>query len=287
MKPTPKSLILDLLSTLPSGEAGSMPVRALVDAGGAFGLAENSIRVALARLLERGRVRRDVRGRYRLGEGARAVSREIRGWRRLEEQRVAWSGAWVGAQTPGPRRGAAASRSAQALRILGFSELTAGLLVRPDNLQGGVSRVRERLHGLGLVEGAMVYKLSELDPHTDARARRLWDTSGLAAEHRAATDELEASQSAVGDAQGPEAMVETFLIGGRAIRQLVLDPLLPDSIAPPEPRGALLHRLIEYDAFGRGIWAAFLKRYGVTHQRTPADLRISDGDDKLAATMRG
>ena len=29
-----------------------------------------------------------------------------------------------------------------------------------------------------------------------------------------------------------ETMVETFLVGGRAIRQLVLDPLLPEAVAP-------------------------------------------------------
>ena len=36
MKPTAKSLVLDLLSTL---QRGTMPVRALVDAGALFGLA--------------------------------------------------------------------------------------------------------------------------------------------------------------------------------------------------------------------------------------------------------
>jgi phenylacetic acid degradation operon negative regulatory protein len=286
VQPSPKSLILDLLSTLPEREAGSIPVRALVEAGGLFGFRENSMRVALARLLERSRVRRDERGRYRLGEGARAVSLEVRSWRRLEADRVAWSGTWIGVRSQGARRRAPAARSAQALRFLGFRELATGLSIRPENLQGGVSAARERLLDLGLAEGAMVFSLSDLDPHTEARARRLWDASGLADAHRRASTELRASQSALEGSEESFAMVESFLVGGRAIRQLLLDPLLPDSIAPPHARMALLEELTEYDAFGRRTWAAFLNRHGVTHLRTPADLRISDGAERLAATNR-
>src|SRR5262249_42721908 len=48
VQPTAKSLILDLLSTI--GER-SMPVRALVAAADLFAIEENSLRVALARLL--------------------------------------------------------------------------------------------------------------------------------------------------------------------------------------------------------------------------------------------
>ena len=70
MGPTARSLILDLLSTLRRGAA---PVRALVAAAGLFGIGENSLRVALARLLAAGMVERDARGQYRLGPGARAA----------------------------------------------------------------------------------------------------------------------------------------------------------------------------------------------------------------------
>jgi len=44
--PTAKSLTIDLLSTL---RGGSMPVRALVASGALFGIAENNVRVTLAR----------------------------------------------------------------------------------------------------------------------------------------------------------------------------------------------------------------------------------------------
>ena len=51
-----------------------MPVRALVAAGRSFGIAENSIRVALTRLHAAGTVERDERGRYRLGARAEATA---------------------------------------------------------------------------------------------------------------------------------------------------------------------------------------------------------------------
>ena len=75
MRPTAKSLILDLLSTL---RRGSMPVRALVAAGSFFGIEENALRVALTRLLARGLVERDERGQYRAGSRAGALDRWIK-----------------------------------------------------------------------------------------------------------------------------------------------------------------------------------------------------------------
>ena len=71
MRPTARSFILDLLSTLRSG---SMPVAALVEAGGLFGIAENNVRVALTRMRSSGQVERDARGRYRLGAAAGPAS---------------------------------------------------------------------------------------------------------------------------------------------------------------------------------------------------------------------
>ena len=56
MHPTARSLILDLLSTL---RRGTMPVRALVEAGALLGIEENNIRVSLARLYASHRIERD------------------------------------------------------------------------------------------------------------------------------------------------------------------------------------------------------------------------------------
>ncbi len=70
MIPSPKSALLDLLQTT---RGRSLPVRALLEAGALFGLQENGMRVALARLVARGLVERDGPGRYRLAAGAQPI----------------------------------------------------------------------------------------------------------------------------------------------------------------------------------------------------------------------
>src|SRR5262249_21573268 len=90
-RPTPKSLTLDLLSSL---RGGSMPVPALVSAAALFGIEANALRVAIARLLAAGQIARDERGRYRLGAAAAPVDRRVLGWRRAEEAVERWRGGW-------------------------------------------------------------------------------------------------------------------------------------------------------------------------------------------------
>ncbi len=69
-------------------------------------------------------------------------------------------------------------------------------------------------------------------------------------------------------------MVETFRVGGQAIRQLVLDPLLPREMLDPEARSRLLAAMIEYDRFGRAFWAPFMRRHGVVSRRAKASLPV-------------
>jgi len=277
--PTARSLILDLLSTL---RRGSMPVRALVEAGASLGLAEGSVRVALTRLTAEGRVERDERGAYRLGETARAVSERLASWRRLEQRTRPWDGTWLAVVATRP--GAAGSRSAQrrhrrALRWLGFRELERGLAVRPDNLAGGVDSARIELARLGLVPGAVVCRLSALDPVSDARARSLWDAGGLVDGYRRLARVLEESAQRLPALSEEQARGESFRLGGEALRALVLDPLLPEPIVPARERAALLETMRRYDALGRACWAPFLARHGVHHRRAPADTHaLSRGD---------
>ena len=180
MIPAPKSLIIDLLSTLPRSRRGSMPVRALVASGRCFGIAENSVRVALTRLHAAGTVERDERGRYRLGERAEATRSEVASWKTRHEDVRNWNDrCWIGLITNGskPPSRRATLRRERALHLLGFRALEPHLHVRPDNLAGGVERARDRLHALdpSLQEGSPVVGLTRLDAGTEQRAIDLWD----------------------------------------------------------------------------------------------------------------
>jgi phenylacetic acid degradation operon negative regulatory protein len=268
-RPTPKSLTLDLLSSL---RGGSMPVSALVSAAGLFGIEENALRVAIARLLAAGQIARDERGRYRIGVAAAPIDRRVLGWRRAEESVQRWQGGWwlLHAGTLPPARAAGRRRRAQALRLLGFAALAPRLAVRPDNLRAGLAELHGELDLLGLEQGALLVRASELDPDTDARARLLWKGEELAQAYRRSLQALVASEARLARLPEEKAMAESFLLGGRVIRQLVLDPLLPEPLAPESERRALAQALRRYDRAGRRAWAGFLARHGAPHVATPA-----------------
>lgn len=271
--PTAKSVVLDLLSTLPKG---SMPVGTLVAAGALFGLAENAIRVTLTRLLASGLVERDERGQYRLGARAGAVSRQVASWKRIGERMRAWDGGWIAVHTGGLGRAdrAAGRRRERALTFLGLRELTPGLAIRPDNLAGGIEATRAQLHALGLDATAPVFVVHDFDDGTARRAAALWPATSLVQGWRTTRQDLERSERHLPQLPLERAMVESFLVGGRAIRQLVLDPLLPERIVPARERDLLLATLRRYDRLGRTVWATFLRGFGVPHLHAPADVRI-------------
>ncbi len=262
--PSPRSLILDLLSTQ-RGE--SMPVGALVAAGALFGVPENGLRVALTRLLSRGLVARDERGRYRLGPAAGALNQRVVSWRRLEERVRRWEGCWIGVALGGLARGRGSALAAaeRPLRLLGFQELVPGLALRPDNLKGGVAAVRDELLALGLDPQAVVCELGALDAANEAKARGLWDAAALRRSYARSCRELAASEARLGRLAEGAAMKESFQLGGRVIRALVQDPLLPEPLVPAEERRAVVAALRRYDRAGRRAWAAFLARHGAPH----------------------
>ena len=260
--PTARHLVLDLLSTLPRG---AMPVRALVAAGDLFGISENSVRVTLARLLADRLITRDDRGAYRLGPGAEAVSRQVASWRDLGARMRPWDGGWLAVHTAGLGRANRTQlrRRSRALSWLGFRELRPDLVVRPDNLAGGVDAVRTQLRALGLEPDALVLLVAGLDEATDERARRLWPVARLVAGQRSARLALERSERRLPALPESRAMVESFELGGNAIRQLALDPLLPEALLPGRERELLLETMLRYDRAGRACWARFLAGFGV------------------------
>ncbi len=271
--PSARSLVLDLLSTL---RRGAMPVRALVEAAALFGIAENSVRVALSRLSTAGLVESDERGRYRMGSAAAALRGRVASWRRLDERVVEWSGGWLAVMPAGGGTARAdRRRSERALRWMGFRELRRGLSVRPDNLAGGVDAARRELRELGLASGALVCELHALDEWSEARARSLWDVEGRAAAYRALRRDIEDSARRLRQMPESEAMVESFLRGGPVLRQLALDPRLPESIEPGAERRALIDTMRDYDALGRECWSRFLARHDVPHRAAPVDTRAA------------
>jgi phenylacetic acid degradation operon negative regulatory protein len=290
MQTTARSLILDLLSTL---RHGTMPVRALVEAGALLEIGENNIRVSLARLYASGRIERDERGRYRLGPAVAAISGQLRSWRDLTGRTQNWSGDWIAVHQAKLGRGPLRRRRERALRLFGFRELAAGFSVRPDNLRLDLSALRRELmlltgsNALGAPNPAeddadaslgRVFIARDFDPRSDLEARSLWDADRLAQDAHASTRRLRESAAQIDRLSKEAAMVETFLVGGTVLRQLVSHPLLPAEILDPQPLATLLAEMKQYDKLGRACWAPFLARHAVPHRALPLDSRRSSED---------
>ncbi len=248
------SLVVDLLSTVPA--AYSVSVGALVRAGALFGVGENSMRVSLARLRARGSVESGGRGLYRLSRSALPVNREVRSWASVGTRLGPWDGRWIGVETSTlarrDRRGA--RKSDRALRLLGFEALTPTLFVRPDNWVEGVEGCRKRLTRLGFEPSPIAFRLDHLDDETLARARALWDVTALEAGYRATRERLTAAAIRLPTLSAEAAMTESFRIGGEAVRQIVLDPLLPDAIVDTDARHAMIEAMRAYDVLGKNAW---------------------------------
>src|SRR5258705_236266 len=86
------------------------------------------------------------------------------------------------------------------------------------------------------------YRL-RLDAAGDAGARGLWDVAGLRARYRRERGALAASEARLARRSESAAMVESFRLGGRVIRELVRDPLLPEPLLPAAERRALVAAL--------------------------------------------
>jgi phenylacetic acid degradation operon negative regulatory protein len=278
----PKGVILDLLSAAP---AGRFEVRELARAAKLFGIGENNLRVALTRLRAAGMVEATARGCYRLGPSARAVNEQVASWKQAEQRVREWDGAWIGVHAGGlpSKERRVVRRRKRALDLLGLRELRGGLFVRPDNLAGGLSSVRERLFVLGLDGAAPVFRISELQASAEERARGLWKAQALVQRYRELRTQLRDRGVALGKLALDDAAREAFVLGGAAIRQIVLDPLLPEPIVDRAQRRAFIDEAIRFCARGDAVWARFLGT-----SRSPADLHGIDrsGAIATAATAR-
>lgn len=260
MRVSAKHVIVELLSAGPIF-GDNMPVRELVRAAQAFGIAENSVRVAIVRLRADGIVESTERGHYLLGPAARPVDERVKRWRNAEDQMCPWDGSWIGAFTadlPRTDRPALRKRS-RALRFLGFRDLRPGFHVRPNNLAGSLEDLRARLVRLGLEPTASVFRLTDLSKADDTLARDLWDVKSMRAVYADVIDQLDTMTANFGKMPVEEAVRESFLVGREAIRWIVLDPLLPEPLVPASERHALIESMRRFDAGARVVWRKYLE----------------------------
>jgi phenylacetic acid degradation operon negative regulatory protein len=257
---TARELVIDFLSNRYPRE---MSVQEIAGVGIALGFTEQSLRMALTRLVEQSVSANIGRGRYRLSPSGEAMRNEVRKWRHLDDLAKPWSGAWIGvfdASVPRSDR-AALRRHERAMRLRGFRELQSGLWIRPANLRDSVAELREHLRALGLHPAALVVGLQDLDDDAGAKATSLWDTAAMLATYRALADELLASKSKLERLPLDRAAAESMVLGRDVIRHINLDPVLPEELMPQRALTNLIRVMCDYDQNARQIWRRFMRAH--------------------------
>jgi phenylacetic acid degradation operon negative regulatory protein len=251
--PTPRGLLLRLFLV---ARDEPFAAREAVVACAIFGIRENAARVTLARLVASGMIEPAGRGAYRLAARAAGFANEVATWRDAERRLRRWSGQYLAVHCGGLGRSdrSALRRRDRALRLFGLRELEPGLFLRPDNLEGGVEAARGRLASLGLDAGASVFMASGFDANREQQARGLWDGKALSLGYGKTRVQLERWLENASTLETDVAARQSFLLGDRAIRQLVFDPLLPEPLVDTEARREFIGTLRRFDAAGRAIW---------------------------------
>lgn len=258
MKINARHLILDLLLAT---RGQPLAAREAIAACRIFEISENSVRVALVRLSADGLIVAAGRGSYRLGPAANELAGDVATWRSAEQRVRPWSGHYVVAYTGNLGRSdrTALRRRERALGMLGFRELEKDLHVRPDNLESDLDVMRQRLHVLGLEDEALLFVGTSWNASQQTRLQALWDGRKLDQQYIQLRQEL-LDWLACADQLEPEvAARECFLLGGKAIRAVVFDPLLPEPFVDSKARQAFVDTVRKFDQVGHGIWAQIYK----------------------------
>ena len=213
---TARSLALSaLLGTHPP----QLPARALVALGGLFGVAEGTMRTALSRMVDAGEVTWDD-GVYVLGDRMlRRQASQDSGRRPALEP---WDGSWWFAIVQAERRPVSERRAFRTrMRDARMGELRPEVWLRPANIDGP-----EPDSGVLVVRGSIEAR----DPLN--LVRRCWDLDQLASTSRTLAAVIDDAQRWI-VADGPAALVDTFLVSVAAVRFLLAEPRLPAALVGP------------------------------------------------------
>lgn len=239
-----------------------LSVRELLAACALFNLPENAVRVALARAVAAGLLMTPRRGCYALGPQARPLAQEVSRWRHTRALMSEWTGQWIAVHVGATGRSDRAALRARerGFGLLGLAEFERGLHLRPDNLVGGTTALRARLHALlpAGTEAGTLFVLGELAPADEQRARSLWDSAALDATYRDTAARLDAWLVSAHALPLDRAAREVFEMGHGAIRQLMYDPLLPAPLVDASARARFMEAVARYDDAGKAIWHRFL-----------------------------
>jgi phenylacetic acid degradation operon negative regulatory protein len=203
----------------------------------------------------------DERGSYRMGPKAKPLGAHVESWRKGEARMRPWKAGWVGVALGSAPDRATRRASLRALTRLGMGEGRPGLWLRPDNLAEPFGATCDRLSALGLEADAEPLRCTELSARLERHlCTEGWPLRELTRGYERALSDLQRSQAQLDRMPREAALVQTFLVGGAAIRVLATDPLLPEKILPSTARAELTACMQRYDAIGHRLWSQAASR---------------------------
>lgn len=259
-KPVARKLLLKLLG---SRDNIQMNASAAVRVGALFGISENNIRVTLTRLQSAQLISLVERGYYKLGDKGIRFAKEIHQWREDENGLVTWQDDWVVAQTSTlPKSDKKQHRNNErALKLMGMKKLANDVYLRPNNFSGGADEVRDKLYALGLSSKTLVFSANNFDSRTQSKAMGLWRHLNLETFYDEGCSEIEKSLARLPSLPLEEATKESYVIGDRALYNVVFDPLLPTPLVDVAMRERYRNLVKRYDDAGAQIWHQFLNQH--------------------------
>lgn len=254
---TANELILDLLA---AHEVHELPVSALCKAGSLFDISEQTIRVSLTRLVKQGKITLKERAVYAWNSSGHSLFSVVTNWINKEKDMIHWDGGWVGVLDADISKTdkATYSKHHRAMALYGFKNFKHALHVRPNNLGGGIEKVDRDLIKLGLSPKSLLIIISKVDAQEELKLRSLWNTQYLETSYRLMLEELEQSLDDIQQVDIATAARLSLIQARKVINQLILDPLLPNTLFDPTTRQKLLKLMIRYHEMTRKIWSNFL-----------------------------
>ena len=214
---TARSVVLSvLLGAHPASATSAELLRLTAD----FGIREQTLRVALTRMVGTGDLVRDDDG-YRLSD--RLLSRQRRQDDALNPHTRDWDGTWTTVVVTAVGMDARARGALRnTLQVRRFGELREGVWLRPDNLADDLpTEVADR---------ARVLSAHDDDPAD--LAGQLWNLDGWSTTGHRLLDDMTAATDIPG----------RFVAAAAIVRHLLTDPVLPDELLPKSWPGQQLRQ---------------------------------------------
>ncbi len=253
----PKILILDLVMVRYPKPCS---VRELLQAARLFQISDNSLRVAVTRLVAQHWLKSEGRGLYGAGEQIQAMSQEIRSWRYAQDRIRAWTGHFLFAFLPErPKYDRTEIRHrARALGMMGFQDVASDIHVRPDNLRASLEEVRQRLVTLGMTADHVLVSAEHIAGLDEKYIKNLWPIKQLDQQYLEMTVRMRSWMQSARHMQTEHAARESFLLGREVIRQINRDPWLPEDWIDASSRQTYFETAIEFDRYGWTFWMDLL-----------------------------